>query len=334
MRRMLRFLVPITAGILMMAGCNSAAPTGSGDGTSSTATTNGKKLRIGVSLPAADHGWTAGALWWAQEATKLYPDIEFDLQTADTPEKQVSQIETMLTKGMDGLVVLAVESAPLTPIAKQVHEKGVLLVNVDRGFTEPVADVFIEGDNKAFGRKSAEYMVKKLNGVGNIVILEGIPSTVNTDRVNSAMEVFKANPGIKIVGQQSGKWSKDEALKVMQTILQKEAKIDAVWASDDDMALGVEIALKEAGRTDQMWILGGAGMKEVVKRVMDGDKLFPADITYPPSMTAVAVQKAASILQGGNRDKIMKFMPRHIVIDVDIITPENAKDFYFPDSKY
>jgi ribose transport system substrate-binding protein len=264
----------------------------------------------------------------------LYPDVEWTLATAENPDKQIKDLETMMVKGVDAVVVLATESAPITPIAKEIHERGILLINVDRGFLEPVADVFIEGDNKAFGRKSAEFMVQKLGGKGKIVILEGIPSTVNTDRVEAALEVFAQYPEIQILDRQTGMWNRQKSLDVMQVFLTKHKQIDAVWASDDDMALGVEQAIREAGREREMWILGGAGMKEIVKKVMDRDPMYPADITYPPSMIAVGVHKAVSILRDGKRDEIMKFMPKHLMIDCELILPENAKDYYFPDSVF
>ena len=122
--------------------------------------------KIGVSIPAADHGWTAGVVWWAKECAKLHPEIEWTIATAETPEKQVSDIETLMAKKVDALVILATESAPITPVAEEAHNRGILVVNVDRGFLKPVADIFIEGDNKAFGRKSAEFMVSKLGGKG------------------------------------------------------------------------------------------------------------------------------------------------------------------------
>ncbi len=292
------------------------------------------KLRIGVSVPAADHGWTAGIAWWARRAMDLYPDVEWSFATALDPAKQTADIEDMMVKGVDGLVILATESAPLTPVAKQAHEKGIFIVNVDRGFLEPVADIFLEGDNKAFGRKSAEFMAQRLGGKGNIVILEGIPSTVNSDRVGAALEVFKLHPDIKILGQQPGMWNREKALQVMENFLTQHKKIDAVWASDDDMALGVLQALKEAGREKEMWVFPGAGMKEVIKMVMDKDPRIPANITYSPSMIAAGIQICVSTLRDGKKDKVMEFMPRHLMIDVELITPENARQFYFPDSVY
>lgn len=325
------FAIGIAAVALAVCGCS---PSGSGSGGAASTAPGGKKLKIGVSIPAADHGWTAGVVWWAKKAMELYPDVEWSFATADSPTKQISDIESMLVKGLDGMVILATESAPITPVAKQVKERGVLLVSVDRGFLEPVADLFIEGDNKAFGRKSAQFIVEKLGGRGKIVVLEGIPSTVNTDRVSAAMEVFKTTPGIEILDNQSGMWNREKALNVMQTMLVKHKQIDAVWASDDDMALGVEQAMKEAGRTDIKFILGGAGMKDIVKRVMDKDPMFPANVTYPPSMIATGIHQAVSMLRDGKREEIRKFMPRHVLIDVDLVTPENAQEFYFPDSVY
>lgn len=294
-----------------------------------------KRIKIGVSIPAADHGWTAGVAWWAKRAMRLHPEIDWVYQTALNPEKQTADIENMLTQNVDGLVILATESAPITPVAKEAHDRGVFIVNVDRGFTDPnIADVYLEGDNKAFGRKSAQYIVDKLHGKGNIVILEGIPSTVNSDRVDAAKKVFAKYPDIKILADQPAMWNRTKGLSLMEGFLTRFPHIDAVWAQDDDTALGALQAIKEAGRDKQMFVLGGAGMKEMVKRVMDHDPMVPADITYPPSMIAAGIQMAASALRDGHLKQIKQFLPKHMMLDVRLITPKNAKEFYFPDSVY
>ena len=292
------------------------------------------KARIGVSIPSADHGWTAGVAWWAKRAMAVHPEIDWQFATADTPEKQIADLEDMLVKGVDGLVILATESAPLTPIAKKAHERGAYIVNIDRGFLEPVADVFLEGDNKSFGRKSAEFMAQKMAGKGSIVILEGIPCTVNTDRVNAFLDVMKTHPEIKVLGRQPAMWNREKGLSVMQNFLTQFPAIDAVWAGDDDVALGAIQAIKEAGRDGQLWVMGGAGMKDVIKMVMDKSPLIPADITYPPSMIAAGIQLAVATLRDGHPKAEAAFLPRHLLIDVELITPENAESYYFPQSVY
>lgn len=324
-------LLAALSAVILLTGCNpaseNAAPTGA------VANKNGKRFRVGVSIPAADHGWTAGLRYWAEKATKDYPDIEWTIQDAREPGEQINFLENMQAQGVDAVVVVATESEPLTPIAEKLHKAGILIVNVSGGFTKPVADVFIEGDNKAFGRESAEYMVQKLGGKGKIAILEGIPISVNTDRVSAAMAVFKANPGIQIVAQDTGMWNREKAEKAMENMLVNNPQIDAVWAADDDMALGAEAALKAANRDKNIWILGGGGMKDIVKRVMDHDPLYPADITYPPSMIGFGIETTVGMLRAG-KDNAKQYVPRHIMIDLDLVTPDNAKSYYFPDSIY
>ncbi|MFM9996600.1 MAG: ABC transporter substrate-binding protein [Phycisphaerales bacterium] len=298
-----------------------------------------KKLRIGVSVPAADHGWTAGVTWWAKRAMELYPDVDWVFTSALTPEKQIADVQDMMVKKIDALIILCTESKPLTPVARRVKERGIFIVNVDRGFEQapneaPIADIFLEGDNKAFGRKSAEFIAQKMGGKGNLVVLTGIPCTVDTDRVNAALEVLARFPEIKILARQPAMWNREKGFEVMKTYLTQFPKIDAVWAQDDDIALGAVQAIKQAGRQSEMWVFPGAGMKEVVKMVMDKDPMVPADITYPPSMIAAGIHTCVSILRDGNRDKVMQFMPQHIMLDVELITPENAKRYYFPESVY
>jgi ribose transport system substrate-binding protein len=167
------------------------------------------------------------------------------------------------------------------------------------------------------------------------------------------MAVFSANKGIEVLAAQPGMWNQQKALEVMQSYLASYPKIDAVWASDDDMALGAEKAIKEAGRISQMWILGGAGMKDIVKRVMDKDPIYPADISYPPAMIAAGIDVAVAQLKDANVAAAAGKTPEHlgitkeqleeaakqqgqkkITIDVFLITPENASKYYFPDSVF
>jgi len=331
MRRFLKLagFVVLAVGMTALVGCGPKDDGAMGAGPHDS----GVRVKIGVSVPAADHGWTAGVGWWAKRAMAMYPNVEWVYQTAGTPDKQIGDIEDMMAQKVQGLVILATKSGPLTDVARRAHERGIYIVNVDRGFLEPVADVFLAGDNDAFGRKSAEYMVEKLGGKGKIVILRGVACTVDTARYEAAMKVFNAK-GIEVLGDLPGMWNQEKALACMEAFLAKHKKIDAVWASDDDMALGCEKAIREAGRADEMWILGGAGMKDIIKKVMDKDPMYPADITYPPSMIAAGVHLAVAAMRDGKVKMVSEFMPKRIVMDCEMVTPENAKDYYFPESVY
>jgi ribose transport system substrate-binding protein len=333
----------IAASMVMAFGCGSSSGEAGNSPTTSTAgdapktgeNSGAKKYRIGISIPAADHGWTAGVKYWAEQEIKNHPDVEWDIQTAENPDKQIQSLDAMSAKKLDALVILATESAPVTPAAKKLKEAGVFIVNVDRGFTDDkIADIFLAGDNKEFGRKSAEFIAKKLNGKGKILVLEGIACTVNTDRVEAAKAVFAKFPGIQILDSQPGEWNQEKAFNVAQALIVKHKEFDAIWAQDDDMALGVEKALKAAGRDKGVWMLGGAGMKDIVKRVMDKDPMFPADITYPPSMIAEGIKEAVKAMKDLSAEQRKTFTAKRVSIPIDLVEPTNAKDFYFPDSVY
>ena len=288
---------------------------------------------IGVSIPAATHGWAGGMNFHAQETVErleeVYPQLDFVLSTASDPGAQVNDIEDMVaTRNISALVVLPFESEPLTAPVQAVAEGGAWVTVVDRGLSqEGIEDLYVAGDNPGFGRVSGEYMVSKMPDGGNIVVLRGIPTTIDNERVEGFQAAIEGS-GIEIIDMEHGNWNRDDSFNVMQDFLSKHEQIDAVWASDDDMAVGVLAAIDAAGRDDIQFVLGGAGMKEMVQRVMEGDEMIPADVTYPPSMIATAIEMTAVGLTSNAP------VSGTFTIGSVLITPENAEQFYYPDSPF
>lgn len=291
------------------------------------------KIRIGVSIPAADHGWTGGVVYWAQQAKKAIeskdPSVEILLTTAQNSSDQVNKIENLMTRGVKALVLLPHEPAPLTGICEQLKKRGIFLTVVDRALARNIQDLEVVGDNSLFGQRCAEEMAKRLKGKGNILVMEGIPCSVNTLRVEAFRKVLKQYPQIKILESASAYWNQEKALKLMENFLQKHKKVDAVWAGDDDVLLGALKAYKESKRKDIRFFIGGGGSKEIIKMVLDHDALVPVDVTYPPRMIARGIEYTVSAIRDG---KIPA--DKRIVIPAEVITGDNAKNFYFPDSIY
>ena len=234
----------------------------------------------------------------------------------------------MSVQNIDALVVLPFESDPLTVPVQQVKEAGKFVTVVDRGLSLPgIEDVYVAGNNPELGRVSGEYIRKRLDDEGKIVILRGIPTTVDTERVDAFIESIEGS-NIEVLDMKHANWNRDDGYEVMQDFLSRFPQIDAVWAQDDDIALGVIEAVKQADRTDEMFIVGGAGMKDIIKRVMDGDKLTPIDVLYPPAMIATAMELTAL--------KFTSSIPveGRYILGATVITQENAKNFYFPDSPF
>jgi ribose transport system substrate-binding protein len=298
-----------------------------------------KKIKIGVTMPTADHGWMGGANWWAKRAMddwkKKDPNVEFVFKTSGDVTKQVADIEDMLVQGVNGLVIFPFESAPLTPVTEKAYTKGVYVVVMDRGVTKPVYDVYLSNDDESYARQSMEWIAKQLNYKGNIVLIEGVPSVISDLRTKVAKQIAAKYPGLKVLDSQPGYWNKEKALAVMEAYLAKYKNIDAVYTADDDMLEGALQAYQESGRKDVKVMFGGAAKKEIVKRIMDGDTLVRADATYPPDVIATGVSLAVIGLRGRTFEGFyQKKLPIRIILNSELITKDNAKSYYVPEGVF
>jgi ribose transport system substrate-binding protein len=166
-------------------------------------------------------------------------------------------------------------------------------------------------------------------------VLEGIPCVINTERVEAFNEVMKDYPEIEILDSQPAYWSTEKGLAIMENYLSKYDRIDAVWAQDDDVLEGVLQAYRESGRDDIKLFLGGAGSKHMIKRVMEGDELVRADVTYPPSMIATGVSLAVMALRNEHLNGFyQQQIPSKIILAAELITQDNAHNYYVPESKF
>lgn len=290
-------------------------------------------IKIGVSIPSADHGWTGGIDFFAQEAKKrlesTYKNVQVIVKTATGASDQANSLEDLVaTQQINALVILPYESAPLTDPVREVKKKGIFVTVVDRALTDNnIQDLYVAGDNPGMGKIAAQYLIEKLGGKGNIVVLRGLPTVIDNQRFDTFMSLIK-NTQIKVLDSKYANWNRDDGFKVMQDFLTRFPKIDAVWAQDDDIALGVLDALRQAKREKEMFVVGGGGMKEVIKRVQDKDTLIPVDIVYTPSMIANAIEVTAL--------HFVAKLPVNgtYILDSPLVTPENAAQYYFPNSPF
>lgn len=288
-----------------------------------------KTVTIGVSIPAADHGWTGGVVYFAQREKdileKAHPGLKVIVKTSPNGAAQADALQDLAAQKLDALVILPHNSDELTSPVGEIKKKGVFITIVDRGLKDPsIQDLYVAGNNPELGRISGEYIKKALNGKGDVVVLRGIPTVVDDERNKAFDEAIKGSD-IKVIDRQYANWSRDDAFKVFQDFLTKHKKIDAVWAADDDMAVPVLELIKQQKRDDIKLVVGGGGMKEMVQRVMNGDPLMPVDTVYPDGMVATAMAVTANQFYGNLPVRGV------YVLSAPLITKENAKEFYFPE---
>ena len=147
------------------------------------------KRTIAVSIPAATHGWTGGVVYHAEQAEKeieaAFPNIDVIVKTSPSATAQVSALEDLSAgQTLDALVILPFTSEELTGPVEQVKSNGTYIAVVDRGLTDPtIQDLYVAGDNIAVGANTAKWMAEKLGGEGKVVVLRGIPTVIDDERI-------------------------------------------------------------------------------------------------------------------------------------------------------
>ncbi|MGF9692264.1 MULTISPECIES: substrate-binding domain-containing protein [unclassified Rhizobium] len=288
---------------------------------------------LGVSIPAADHGWTAGVVYHANRVAELlmkeHPGLKVVVKTSPDPATQANALQDLEVQGIDALVILPTDPDPLVNAIKEIKGKGTFVSIVDRAPStndNSVRDLYVAGNNPALGEVAGQY-IKDNTPDAQVVVIRGLPIPIDQQRQDGFDKAI-AGSGVKVLDRQFGNWNRDDAFKVMQDFLTKHPKIDVVWCQDDDMAVGVLQAIDQAKRTDIKYVIGGAGSKDMIKKVMDGDKMIPVDVLYPPSMVGTAMELTAAAIY----DQV----PVHgtYTLDATLITKDNAENYYFPDSPF
>jgi ribose transport system substrate-binding protein len=306
----------------------------------------GGATKIGIAVPTADHGWTGGVGWWAdykvEELKKEYPNIQFNVVHSANATQQVSDVENLAAWGMNYLVILPHESAPLTQPVKQYAARGVRCIVVDRGLEDTsFGYVNIAGDNAGLGRMSGQWLARtmKAEGLTNYVVMGGMPVVIDTERMDAFFAEMNKEPSlVPLLGRnryEFANWSTQDGLRIMETFLQQYPKIDAVFCQDDDVLAGVMQAIREARRPDIKIVLGGAGSKAVYQMIMNNDPLVRASATYHPSMIADGIQYAVDVATGKkSADFASASRPVTVVIPSEMVDKSNVAKHYNPNSAF
>ena len=329
--RMLVVMVALAA--LTLTACTNEVSDGGGEGAPGGTSApqaegvTGRPVKVGFSAPGADHGWLKAITDNARsEADKLGVELILSEGTNDSAA-QVSQVETLISQKPDVLVILPQEGGALTPIAQKAMQAGIPVVNVDREFSTPAAyRTFIGGDNYGIGEAAANFIANELNCQGNVVEIQGVAGISVTEQRSKGFTdgIKRCNGGIKIVASQPADFLPDKGLQVMETMLQGQQDIDAVYTHDDDMAMGAVQAIRNANRQDEMFVTGAGGSKDAMNLIAEGD-LYRATFLYNPSMSASAISLAKLIGERkGLSELVEPEVPSRVELPATTVTKENV----------
>jgi ribose transport system substrate-binding protein len=241
------------------------------------------KLVIGFSQGTMNHPWRVAMVDGNKKyATEHYPDVDLvvtDGQNQAT--KQVSDVESLISRGIKVLVISPLQAQALTPIVKQAMEANIPVVTLDRAVNTKVT-CQVGAQNKPIGVEAGKFIAEKLNGKGNVIEVQGTAGASATiDRHDGFRDAIKDSPGIKVVADQFCDYLREPAVKFVEDMLQRfgPGQLQAIYAHNDEMALGAIKAVEAAGRSKEIVIIGIDGQNSAFQAVKDGK--LAATFIYP-----------------------------------------------------
>jgi len=297
-------------------------------------------VALALVLPAAAQGKKTGfVIGWSNagmgDSWRLFLDANFKAEVAkhkeiakvfitnadEKPEKQIADIDDLLTKGVDALIVYPTVGDAIVPAIERAYEQGIPVVVFGGTINTDKYTCLVTQNLNEFGKAQAAWLAKELGGKGKIVLLSGIAgNTTAEDRLAGAREELKKYPNIEILDHQYCDWSPPKAKSIMEAMIQAFPKIDGIWADSGLMSWPALQALKEAKRP--LVPSTGDQLNGYAKYlVANNAKGFVFPMTT--QLSGEAVKVALRALLG---EKV----PKNYSIDVKGLGPEKIKQFVRP----
>lgn len=244
----------------------------------------------------------------------------------DNIEEQVKIVEDLLQRKVNGITIHPSDSNGIVPVVERASSAGVPVTVIN---TPANTDKIFLRTGLLFpqsGIDIAMSVAKKMNGKGNIIILEGPPQAENArERLSGIMEALAKYPDIKILASQTAHFRRMDAMQVMENLLQRFPKIDAVIGNNDEMALGAVTALEAAGRAKGVIIAGFDGNEDAANAIKAGRMT----VTYNSDPVSSAWCAAAYIVMYLNNGTLppKKYIPYPSSEQSVLITKENVDDY-------
>lgn len=216
----------------------------------------------------------------------------------DSVSTQISDIEDLVQRGVDVLIINPTDSAAVVPAVMGANGAGIPVIAVDRGVDGGELAYFIASDNVAGGAAAGEYICEQLGGMSAVVELEGIPGVSATNERGQGFNDYMSEncADAEIVARQTANFNRAEGLTVMENILTAQPEIDAVFAHNDEMALGALQAIEASGR--DILVVGFDATDDAVAAV-DECRMGATVAQLPAQLGRQAVEAATDIASNG-----------------------------------
>jgi ribose transport system substrate-binding protein len=232
--------------------------------------------------------------------------------------KQVSDVEDMLQKKIDSLLVNPTDSTGIQSAVTSAKKAGVVVVAVDANANGPV-DSFVGSRNFDAGSMSCEYLAKAIGGSGEVAILDGIPVVPILERVRGCKSALAKFPNVKVVDTQNGKQERATALSVTENMIQAHPNLKGIFSVNDGGSMGALSAIESSGKDIKLTSVDGA--PEAITAIQKpNSKFIETSAQFPRDQIRIAIGIALAKKWGAN-------VPKTIPVDVKLVDKDNAKGF-------
>lgn len=227
----------------------------------------------------------------------FYPGVNIEVyQAHDDNTHQIKDIESLIERKVDLLIVAPNEAEAITPVIEKAYDAGIPVILIDRKINSKKYTAYVGADNYEIGRRAGEYIADRLKGKGRVIEITGLRgSTPAVERHRGMMEALKATPGVQVVASAEAGWFRQKAGEVMDTLLDAHPQVDLVFAQNDRMAIGAYEKARQKNRAGQIAFVGVDAVAVGVESVAEGK--LDATFIYPTGGDKV-IQVAMAILQG------------------------------------
>ena len=253
-----------------------------------------------------------------KKADELGLTINFQ-DASDDSATQANQLANAAATGAGAVIVNPTDSDAMTPAVKQLTDAKIPVVAVDRAVNNAEVSSYIASDNVGGGKQAAKALSEAIHGEGEILVLQGkTGSSASRERGQGFDEGLKDSPNIKVVAKQTAEFERVKGLDVTTNLLQAHPNVKAIFAENDEMALGAIEALGDKAGKDVI-VVGFDGVEDALKAIKEGT-MYASIAQQPADMAAQAVVEASKLLKGEAATKEMQ-------VDVVTVTKDNVDKF-------
>ena len=299
---------------VLWAGC------GGGKEPAATPAPSGPPIVIGVSLINFSYEYIV-LLDRAMEAKAIELGAQLIVNDAQRDAvRQVQQVENFVAQRVDAIILNPCEVEASSPAVDRARAAGIPIINVNSE-TRSLPTAFVGSHDEDAGRIAMEYIAKRLNGQGNVVMMDGfMGQAAQIKRAQGAREVLAKNSGLRLLADQTAEWDRAKGMTLMENWIQSLGpRINAVFAHNDEMAMGAVIALEQARMKEKVVVAGVDAIADALQAVKDG-RLDATVFQDAKGQGSAAVETAV---------KIVRRQPyeRNTYIPFQLVTKDNVDQF-------